>query len=153
MRQQKNHVTVHRKMIVCIAKWLAASSEYAIYPLVISGDVQKAFLQVRVRESERSALGSSKRWELETLRFTTVLFGLAPSPFLFAGVIEQHLSSWEERYPDIVAELRKSFYVDDLLTGGQTVAQAADREAKAVEIFEDATFKLNQWNLMQANLN
>jgi len=112
---------------------------------------------VRVRESERDALRFHWRYdadrELETLKFTRGLFGLAPSPFLLAGVIEQHLSSWEGRYPDIVAELRKSFYVDDLLTGGQTVAQAADREAKAVEIFEDATFKLNQWNLMQANLN
>ena len=67
-------------------------------PVVISGDVQKAFLQVRVRESERDALRFHWRCHadrvLETLRFTGVLFGLASSPFLRAGVIEQHLNSW-----------------------------------------------------------
>ena len=81
-----------------------------------------------------------------------MLFGLAPSPFLLAGVIEQHLSSWEEKYPDLVAELRKSLYVDDLLTGGQTIAQAADRKDKAIEVFEDATFKLHKWNSYASEL-
>ena len=120
------------------------------YPVVVSGDIQKAFLQVRVRENERDALRfywrSEEDSQLETLRFTRVLFGLAPSPFLLAGVIEQHLNSWEERYPNIVAELRKSLYVDDLLTGGQTIPQAEDRKEKTVEIFEDALFKLHKWN-------
>ena len=120
------------------------------YPVVISGDIQKAFLQVRVRESDRDALRFHWKCEedsqLETLRFTRALFGLAPSPFLLAGVIEQHLGSWEDRYPEVVAELRKSLYVDDLLTGGQTIAQAEDRRDRAVEIFEDAKFKLHKWN-------
>ena len=120
------------------------------YPVVVSDDIQKAFLQVRVRESERDALRfhwrSEEDSQLETWRFTRVLVGLAPSPFLLACLIEQHLNSWEERYPDIVAELRKSLYVDDLLTGGQTIPQAEDRKEKTVEIFEDASFKLHKWN-------
>ena len=85
------------------------------YPIVVSGDIQKAFLQVRVRENERDALRfywrSEEDSQLETLRFTRVLFGLAPSPFLLAGVIEQHLNSLEGRYPNIIAQLRKSLYV------------------------------------------
>ena len=71
-----------------------------------------------------------------------MLFGLAPSPFLLVGVTEQHLSSWKEKYPDIVAELRKSLYVDDLVTVGQTIAQAADRK----------TFKCNS-NASELELN
>ena len=120
------------------------------YAVVVSGDIQKTFLQVRFRENERDALRfywrSEEDPQLETLRFTRVLFELAPSPFLLPGVIEQHLNSWEERYPNIVAELRKSLYVDDLLIGGQTIPQAEDRKEKTVEIFEDASFKLHKWN-------
>ena len=37
-------------------------------------------------------------------------------------------------------------YVDDLLTGGQTIPQAEDRKERTVEIFEDASFKLHKWN-------
>ena len=120
------------------------------YPVVVTGDIQMAFLQVRIRENERDALRFHWRCtedsEVQTLRFTRVLFGLAPSPFLLAGVIEQHLSSSEEKCPDTVGELRRSLYVDDLLTGSQTIERAQQCKERAMEIFEDATFRLHKWN-------
>ena len=98
------------------------------HPIAVTADIQKAFLQIRIRECERDALRfhwrKSEHGKLELLRFTRALFGLAPSPFLLGGVIEAHLDVWEEREPEIVAELRSSLYVDDLLTGGQTTSHA-----------------------------
>lgn len=71
------------------------------YPIAVTADIQKAFLQIRIRECERDALRfhwrKSEHGKLETLRFTRALFGLAPSPFLLGGVIEAHLDAWEER--------------------------------------------------------
>ena len=121
-----------------------------MYPVAVTADIEKAFLQVRIRECERDALRfhwqCGEQSELETLRFTRALFGLAPSPFLLGGVIECHLALWEDKYPELVAEIRRSLYVDDLLTGGQTVQQAKERKERAVEIFNDATFNLHKWN-------
>lgn len=66
-------------------------------PVAINGDLQKAFLQVRVRETDRDAMRFHWRRDehspLETLRFTRALFGLVSSPFLLGGVIEAHLSN------------------------------------------------------------
>ena len=83
------------------------------HPVAVAGDLQKAFLQVRVREAERDVLRF--HWikdlhsiEIEVLRFTRVVFGLAPYPFLLKGVIQQHLETLESRYPESVAEVRKS---------------------------------------------
>ena len=61
-------------------------------------------------------------------------------------MIEAHLDAWEERRPEIVAELRRSLYVDDLLTGGRTTSQAQQRKIGSIQILEDATFKLHKWN-------
>ena len=62
-----------------------------VHPVVFTGDMKKAFLQVRVRENDRDALRfhwkQGEHSNLETLRFTRALFGLAPSPFLLGGVI------------------------------------------------------------------
>ena len=120
------------------------------YPIAVTADIQKAFLQIRIRECERDALRfhwrKSEHGKLELLRFTRALFGLAPSPFLLGGVIEAHLDAWEEREPEIVAEHRRSLYVDDLLTGGQTTSHAQQRKEKAVQIFSDATFQLHKWH-------
>jgi len=80
------------------------------YPVVLAGDIQKAFLQIRIHESERDAL--QFHWQtdctsqVETYRFTRVLFGLAPLPFLLSGVLEYHLDSWAQRYPEDAKRLR-----------------------------------------------
>ena len=47
--------------------------------------------------------------------------------------------------PEVVAELHKSMYVDDLLSGGHTVEQAQERKSKATAIFNNAKFVLHKW--------
>ena len=120
------------------------------HPVSITGDLQKAFLQVRMREDDRDALRfywrPGEQPELQTLRFTRALFRLAPSPFFLGGVIEHHLGSWESRKPDVVPEIRRSLYVDNLISGSTTVAQAKELRDGATEVFADATFKLHKWN-------
>ena len=72
------------------------------HPVCLTGDLRKAFLQVRIRDGDRDALRfhwlkSVDSNEVEVFRFTHALFGLAPSPFLLGGVIDQHLMSWVPR--------------------------------------------------------
>lgn len=56
-----------------------------------------------------------KTKEIVTLGFTRALFGLAPSPFPLGGVIQQHLKGQEQQHPEVVKEINKSLYVDDLV--------------------------------------
>ena len=69
--------------------------------MAVSGDLQKAFLQVRIREADRDAMRfhwlRDKHSPLTTLRLTRALFGLTSSPFLLGAVIEAHLNNWEEK--------------------------------------------------------
>ncbi|XP_046862793.1 uncharacterized protein LOC124456377 [Xenia sp. Carnegie-2017] len=37
-------------------------------------------------------------------------------------------------------------YVDDLLSGGQTVDEAKERKRKSIDVFNDANFNLHKWN-------
>ena len=76
--------------------------------------------------------------EVDTLRFTRALFGLAPSPFLLAGVIEHHLDGRSEKRSEIVNEMRKNLSVDDLTGGGNSKV--------VMEIFVDAAFELHKWH-------
>ena len=99
------------------------------YPVAVAGDLRRAFLQVRIRETERDSLrfhwmADKTGKQVETLRFTRVVFGLAPSPFLLNGVIQQHLENMQSRYPDSVNEIRRSLYVDDMISGGPTSEKA-----------------------------
>ena len=120
------------------------------HPVVVSGDIKKAFLQIRVHEKERDALRFHWRpdanTEIATYRFTRVLFGLAPSPFLLGGVLEYHLDTWAEKLPEEAARIRRSLYVDDILTGGRNTEEAQHRKVAAIKMLSDAKFELHKWN-------
>ena len=120
------------------------------HPVAVTGDLKQAFLQVRIKAAHRDALRfhwkPDEHSEIETLRFTRALFGLAPSPFLLGGVIEEHLKTWEVRKPELVADIRRSLYVDDLLSGKPTVEEALQHKEEAIALFQDATFTLHKWH-------
>ena len=114
------------------------------HPIALAGDLRKAFLQVRIKEEHRDALRfhwlrSVDSNEVETLRFTRALFGLGPSPFLLGGVIEQHLAGWSEKLPESVAEIYRSLYVDDLISGAYNITKAQDLKSDATKVFADAS--------------
>ena len=119
------------------------------HPVLITGDLKQAFLQVRIHQQDRDALRfhwfkDLQSKTIEVLRFTRALFGLAPSPFLLGGVIQHHLENYRTVYPEIVAEIEKSLYVDDLISGGENETNAEKLKSKATEIFAGATFTLHK---------
>ena len=112
------------------------------YAVAIAGDIPKAFLQVRIREEDRDALrfhwiSTEHPEQVRKLRFTRALFDLGPSPFL---------SICRPDYPETVLEIERGLYVDDLLSGGQTVEKAREIKATAREIFGKASLQLHKWN-------
>ena len=115
------------------------------HPVAVTEDIKQAFLQVRIKKAERDSLRfhwkSSGQLEVETLRFTRALFGLVCSTFLLGGVVERHLESWEGREPELVAEVRKSLYVHDLLSGKPTVAEAKELKEGTIKVFMKRNFR------------
>lgn len=105
------------------------------YPVALTGDIKQAFLQVQIRKGERDAM-----------RFTRALLGLAPSPFLLGGVIKQHLDACQSEFPDLVSQIEKSLYIDDLISGGPTVQAACELKVGATHVFGQASFKLHKWH-------
>ena len=115
------------------------------------GIVKQAFLQVRIKKDDLDALRfhwikNKDPHEVEVLRFTRVPFGLIQSPFLLGGTIEQHLENCESKYPSEVEEIRRSMYVNDALTGGETLEQTLELKETAVKIFGEAQFELHKWH-------
>ncbi|CAB3993766.1 Hypothetical predicted protein [Paramuricea clavata] len=49
------------------------------------------------------------------------------------GILKHHLDAWEDRYPEIVKQLCEGLYVDDLITGGTTVAEIQTQKERLRE--------------------
>lgn len=90
---------------------------------------------------------------METLRFTRALFGLFSSPFLLGGVVRQHLENCRAQYPEIVEEIERSLYIDDLIGGGPTVEGAKHVKETTTDIFNQGGFTLHKWHSNAAELD
>ena len=75
------------------------------------------------------------------------------SPFLSGGTLEQHLERYEEEHPSLkplIEEVRRSLYVNDLISGGNTQEEARNLKESATSVFQagfqEAKFKLHKWH-------
>ena len=92
------------------------------------GDIEKAFLQIRIRESERDALRfhwvkNSDPSIIEINRFTRLVFGLNQSLFILEGTLKGHFQYYINEYPTFIEALSKDMYVDDLVSGSNTIKE------------------------------
>ena len=120
-------------------------------PIALCGDLQKAFLQIRIKADDRDALRF--QWikerdpnQIETLRSTRFVFGLVKPPCILGGTLQEHLGSYIEKYPIEVAEIKDDLYVDHLISGGNNFEQVTSLKDIAIAIFNQAGFKLHKWH-------
>ena len=96
---------------------------FRINKIAITGDIEKAFLNVSVDPRDRDYLRF--RWvdditrrhpNIQVYRFARVAFGVSSSPFLLNATIRHHLTStYIPR--EFVEKVFKSLYVDDFVDG------------------------------------
>ena len=75
---------------------------FRVYPIALAADIEKAFLMIPISEPDQDVLhflqfkdGHAEVPELQILKFTRVVFGVAPSPYLLNATIAQHLEQFE----------------------------------------------------------
>ena len=136
-------------------------------------DIEKAFLMIEIKQSDRDMLRflwlkspHDVESDVLELRFTRLVFGLRPSPAILGCVISQHLDGYQARYPGVIQyqarypgviqyqaryprviqSIKNLFYVDDLLTGGDTVEEAFNTYLVASKVMSEGGFNLRKWN-------
>ncbi|GFU95193.1 uncharacterized protein TNCV_4139771 [Trichonephila clavipes] len=95
------------------------------YPIGLSADIEKAFLQLGITPKHRDFLRFFYPDEGEEIvyRHCRVVFGVSSSPFLLAAVLVHLLENVPEDNTQLGSKLKLSFYVDNCVTGVNDIAQ------------------------------
>ena len=122
-----------------------------IYDVVLTGDIQKAFLQIEVDEAHRDYLRFlwyDRDGKLVTYRFTRVPFRLTSSSFLLNATLRYHMQKrcQEEGNSDMLALLSKAHYVDDWILGAKTPEEVIQIKLWLTEFLEEVGMKLHKFN-------
>ena len=125
---------------------------FRLFQIAVTADIEKAFLMVSVAEEDRNALRflwvddiAAQLPRLAVMRFTRVVFGVSASPFLLNATIRKHVEGYRDRDHSFVEKFNRSIYVDDLIFGGKTEAEAFELYEKSKQCLSQAGFILRKF--------
>lgn len=136
---------------------------FRAYPVSLIADIEKAFLQIGIRNEDRDALrflwfDTSKPLDhenpgdLKEYRWTRLPFGLTSSPFLLQATVRHHLGRCREK--EIVSQIiSENIYVDDLVLSVKDVQAAILIKDQVQEIFKKCSMNMRKWASNEISLN
>ena len=116
-------------------------------PIVISSDIEKAFLQLLLDPSQRDLcriFWKDSDGNVVQYRFRVICFGLVSAPWLLNATIQHHYSI--QLNSDAVEEMKINTYMDNVFQGASSVDEAIEKASLAKDIFSDACMQLAQWS-------
>ena len=115
------------------------------WQIAITSDIEKAFLQIGVKKDDCDV--HRFLWNVDgttkVMRFARVPFGNCSSPFILNATVQFHLSGFPESR--VVEELKENMYVDDFLSGADSVEECCTVVKDAIRIMSQASMPLVKW--------
>ena len=81
---------------------------------------------------------------IQILCFTRLVYGLNHSPSILEGVLKTHFEKYESMYLELTRKIRDDMYVDDLVTGGESLQELEKIKSDSIKLFEKKGFKLHK---------
>ncbi|UYV65996.1 hypothetical protein LAZ67_3006106 [Cordylochernes scorpioides] len=123
-------------------------NKFRKYEVGVSSDIEKAFLQIGIKEEDRDYLRflwHTEDGRLITYRHKRVVFGITTSPYLLKATLSLHLDKAPEHLKITAEQLKSSFYVDNCLSSFQNVEETEKFVKESTELLSTACFNLRDW--------
>ena len=130
-------------------------NRFRTHSIGMSSDVSKMFREVGLQPSERDFhrfLMRNDSGDIVDMRMTRLTFGVTSSQFLASKVLRQVADDYEESYPRAAAVVRSNFYVDDCLTGANTLEDTTSLRSELNALLGEAKMKLRKWRTSSEEL-
>ncbi|XP_067647299.1 uncharacterized protein Indy isoform X1 [Eurosta solidaginis] len=129
---------------------------FRTFPVALTGDICKMYRCVRVAESDSYLQcilwRDTLRHPIQIFKLDTVTYGTRPAAFLSVRSMHQLAFDEQHSFPVGSKILKRDFYVDDLITGGDSVQEVRQIMNEITEMFARGQFKLRKWCSNNSNL-
>ncbi|XP_055855978.1 uncharacterized protein LOC129919155 [Episyrphus balteatus] len=133
---------LQKNIVDIILKWQT-------YQYTITADIEKMYRQILVQESNQYyqliLWRESPEEPLKVFKLKTVTFGTACAPYLAIRVLQKLAEDEAERYPNGALAVTEEMYVDDLITGGDSIEQTRMKREETRNLLASAGLKLRKW--------
>ena len=116
---------------------------------VICADIKKMYRQIAVDESQqnmqRIVWKNNEKDPISIYRLKTVTYGTASAPYLATRVLNQLAKDGASEFPLASKALLQNTYVDDIMSGADSVAEALEMQRQLIELLDGAAMTLHKW--------
>ncbi|XP_045541438.1 uncharacterized protein LOC123722924 [Papilio machaon] len=123
--------------------------KWRMHPISLCCDIVKMYRQVKIApedaDFQRIVWRDSPSSEMEEYKLVTVTFGTASAPYLAVKTLQQIAVDEGARSPEVAEKIKKDYYVDDLMSGCQTVEEGVKIYKDMTEILAKGGFQLQKW--------
>lgn len=117
--------------------------------IMLVSDVEKMFRQIWVNSNDcplQSILWrSNPRDEIDVYELSTVTYGTKPAPYLATRTLKQLATDEGSSYALAERAIMEDTYMDDVITGADTVEEACELRKQLSEMLEKGGFRLRKW--------
>ncbi|XP_058816777.1 uncharacterized protein LOC131680072 [Topomyia yanbarensis] len=123
---------------------------FRMHPFVVAADVTKMYRQILVDPSDQPLQRIFWRFSadepLKIYQLLTVTYGTNCAPFLATRVLQKLAEDEAPNYPLAASVVRKDFYIDDMLTGSDSVRGLRETIKQVIDMISSAGFSLRNWS-------
>ncbi|XP_063892244.1 uncharacterized protein LOC110380377 isoform X2 [Helicoverpa armigera] len=117
------------------------------YKYVISGDIARMYRAVAVTPSQRPLqqiiFRTDPKLPLKTYCLNTVTYGTASAPYLATKCLVSLANVATS--PTVKSSIERDFYIDDYLSGGNSVSGVVEMVKEVISVLASANFHIRKW--------
>jgi Protein of unknown function (DUF1759)/Putative peptidase (DUF1758) len=122
---------------------------FRLHQFVFTADISKMYRQIKVNAADydlqRILWGRNEQGSPREYQLTTVTYGTASAPFLATRCLQQLADDEQHRFPKAAPIVRRDMYIDDVLTGHDTIDEALELQAQLIDLLDSSGFPLRKW--------
>ncbi|XP_055840854.1 uncharacterized protein LOC129908416 [Episyrphus balteatus] len=119
------------------------------FKITLTADIEKMYRQIKMKKPDTFYQliywRDNKMSPLQLYRLKTVTFGTASAPYLATRTLNKLADDEKDKYPLAAQMIRHDMYVDDLVSGADSVQEAQQKVAEINHLLSSAGFHLRKW--------
>lgn len=123
---------------------------------VFTADISKMYRQINVHENQRNlqciVWRQNQAEKLNHFKLNTITYGTAPASFLATRCLYELAILNENKHKRAADIIRSDFYMDDLMTGAESIDEAKQLRLQIVNILQSAKLELRKWNSNESEI-
>ncbi|GFQ64512.1 integrase catalytic domain-containing protein [Trichonephila clavata] len=120
---------------------------FRVHKIAITAHIEKMYRQITLHDSDfqRIVWRNSPFEPIQDFRLTRIAYGTASAPYLAIKCLQQLALNESNNFPLASKAALKDFYVDDLMSGANSLSEALELQNQLTQMLSSAGLVLRKW--------